>query len=74
MNICEKINFAEKNIRDIIKWNDFKNLVLNSISKDSKTKILIQSINGNMVVPDERVIQDLKEQLNSIKVKKGCNL
>ena len=73
MSICEKVDLAEKYIHEIIKSNGHSNLILFSIAKHSKTKILIQAINGNMIVPDDRIIMDLKDQLNSIRQKNGCS-
>lgn len=72
LNICEKIDFAEINIDDIIKVKGFSGLILISIAKEAKTELIITSINGNMVVPDERLIVELKEQFNDIKRKNGC--
>lgn len=74
LSICEKIDFAEKNINDVIKSKGFSYLILISIAKEAKTKIEIRSINGNMVVPEERLIVELREQFNDIKIKKGCRI
>ena len=74
LNVCEKIDFAERNIGDVIKSRGFSDLILISISKEAKTELTIMSINGNMIVPDERLIIELKQQFSDIKIKKGCKL
>ena len=72
LSLCGKIDYAENNIGDIIKSKGFSVLILQSISKDAKTQLLIQSINGTMVVPDDRVILDLIDQFNKIKITQEC--
>lgn len=72
LSICEKINYAEGNIHDIIKSKGFSHLILISIAKDAKTTLEIRSINGNMIVPDEKLISELRDQINNIRQNKGC--
>lgn len=72
LNLCDKISYAEKSIQDIIKLKGYSSLILQSISKDSKRTLYIATINGNMIVPDERLVMELKEQLNDIKLDRKC--
>ncbi len=73
LNLCEKIAYAQTNIQDIIKSKGFSNLILQSISKDSKSKLYITTHNGNMVVKDKNQVIELKEQLNNIKQNQKCH-
>ncbi len=72
LSLCDKIAYAENNVQDLVKSKGFSDLILQSIAKDSKIKIYIASINGNMVIKDQSLISELKVQLNKIKQNQSC--
>ena len=72
VNLCEKLDYVEKNKSLFVNDKGYSGLVLENISKESNRNFFLAISNGGIVEEEKNKIIMLQEQIDEIKILFKC--